>query len=127
MPFVVPKENGAQEVVMAKYALLYFSDEAASQPSPESEEVYADIFKWFEDHHRAGHFVDGGEELAGTNTATTIRNANGKVTVVDGPFVEAKESVGGFSIIEAPDMAAALEIAKTWPGHGVEVRPIVDR
>ncbi|HEY6957593.1 MAG TPA: YciI family protein [Candidatus Limnocylindria bacterium] len=111
---------------MARYALLYFGDQTESEPSPESEKVYADIFKWFEDHHRAGHFVDGGEELAATHTATTIRKANGKVTVVDGPFVEAKEAVGGYSIIEAPDMAAALEIAKTWPGQGVEVRPIVE-
>lgn len=111
---------------MAKYAFLYFSDEAEAAPSPESEKVYADIFKWFEDHHRAGHFADGGEELAPTRTATTIRKTGGKTTVVDGPFVEAKEAIGGFSIIEAPNMAAALEIAKTWPGQGVEVRPIVE-
>ncbi len=111
---------------MAKYALLYFSDQAEYEPSPESEKAYADIFKWFEDHHRAGHFVDGGEELGPTATATTIRRTSAKVTVLDGPFVEAKEAIGGYSIIEAPDMAAALEIAKTWPGHGVEVRPIVE-
>lgn len=112
---------------MAKYALLYFSDAAETGPSPEAERVYNEIFKWFDTHHAAGHFADGGEELQGPTTATTIRNTNGKVTVVDGPFAEAKESIGGFSIIEAPDMAAALEIAKTWPGHGVEVRPIVER
>lgn len=111
---------------MAKYAFLYFSAEAESTAGPESEKVYADIFKWFDDHHRAGHFADGGEELAPTHAATTIRKTNGKVTVVDGPFVEAKEAIGGYSVIEAPDMAAALEIAKTWPGQGVEVRPIVE-
>ena len=38
--------------------------------------------------------------------------------------MEAKESVGGFSIIEAADMGAALELAKTWPGYGIEIRPI---
>ena len=111
---------------MAKFAFLYFSDESEYAPGPESEKQYTAIFKWFEDHHRAGHFADGGEELAPSRTATTIRKAGGKATVIDGPFVEAKETVGGFSIIQAPDMAAALEIAKTWPGHGVEVRPIVE-
>ena len=111
---------------MAKFALLYFSDASEYEPSPEAERVYNEIFKWFETHHAAGHFVEGGEELQPPATATTLRKANGKVSVVDGPFVEAKESIGGFSIIEAPDMAAALEIAKTWPGHGVEVRPILE-
>ena len=112
---------------MAKYAFLYIGDESEYGPSPESEKVYAEIFKWFETHHRAGHFVDGGEELAPTRTATTIRKTNGRLSVVDGPFIEAKEAIGGFSVIEAPDMKAALEIAKTWPGQGVEVRPLVER
>lgn len=112
---------------MAKYALLYISDATEAEPNAESERVYDEIFKWFEAHHAAGHFVDGGEELAPTRTATTIRRTNDKVSVVDGPFAEAKEAIGGFSIIEAPDMKAALEIAKTWPGQGVEIRPVVER
>ncbi len=110
---------------MAKFAFLYFGDQTEYEPTPESQKVYAEIFRWFETNR--AHFVYGGEELQPTRTATTVRNARGKVTVVDGPFVEAKEAIGGFSIIEAPDMAAALELAKTWPGQGVEVRPIVER
>ena len=109
---------------MAKFAFLYFSDASEYEPSPEAERVYGEIFKWFDTN--GPHFVDGGEELQRPASATTIRKTNGKVTVIDGPFVEAKESVGGFSIIEAPDMAAAVDIAKTWPGHGVEVRPILE-
>ncbi len=110
---------------MAKFALLYFGDETEHEATPENEKVYADIFTWFETNRSI--FVEGGEELQPTRTATTIRKRAGTVTVVDGPFVEAKESIGGFSIIEAPDMAAAVEIAKTWPGHGVEVRPILEQ
>ena len=109
---------------MAKFAFLYFSDEAEYTPSPESERVYADIFKWFDTNHRAGRFVDGGEELQATRTATAIRHTGGKVSVVDGPFVESKESIGGYSVIEAKDMAEAIEIARTWPGQGVEIRPV---
>ena len=48
------------------------------------------------------------------------------MSVVDGPFIEAKESVGGFTIFELPDKAAAIEVAKTWPGHAIEIRLIVD-
>jgi hypothetical protein len=86
--------------------------------------VYADIFKWFETN--GDKITDGGAELQPTRTATTIRKSTGKVTVVDGPFIEAKESVGGFSIIDVPDKAAAVALAKTWPGYGIEIRPIGD-
>ena len=50
-----------------------------------------------------------------------------KVTVIDGPFIESKESVGGFSIIEVPDLEAAIALAKTWPGYGIEIRDVVEQ
>ena len=111
---------------MAKFAFLFIDDgvEYQSNPTPEQQRVYADIFKWFETNGEK--FVAQGAELQPTRTATTIRKANGAIKVVDGPFVESKESVGGVSIIEAPDMKAALEFAKTWPGHGIEVRLVTD-
>ena len=111
---------------MAKYAFLYIDDgvEHQGDPTPEQQRVYADIFKWFETN--GDNFVDDGAELQSTRTATTIRKQGGKISVVDGPFVEAKESVGGFSILDLPDRAAALALAKTWPGHGVEIRPVMD-
>ena len=112
---------------MAKYALLYLDDgvEYQGNPTPEQQAVYAQIFKWFETN--GSRFVDDGAELQPTRTATTIRKKAGGVTVVDGPFIESKESVGGFSIIEAPDLAAAIAIAKTWPGYGIEIRDIVEQ
>lgn len=109
---------------MAKFAFLYFGDETEYAPSPESERVYGEIFKWFETNHRAGRFVDGGAELQPTRTATAIRRTGGKASVIDGPFVESKEAIGGYSVIEAKDMTEAVELAKTWPGQGVEIRPI---
>ena len=111
---------------MAKYAFLFIDDgvEYQTNPTPEQQKVYADIFKWFETN--GSKFVDGGAELQPTRTATTIRKVGGKATVLDGPFVESKESVGGVSVIEAPDLRAAVELAKTWPGYGVEVRPVID-
>lgn len=111
---------------MAKFAFLFLDDGVDYQgnPSPEQQQTYQAIFKWFETN--GSKIVDGGAELQPTRTATTIRKAGGKATVVDGPFVESKESVGGVSIIEVPDMKAAIEFAKTWPGYGIEIRPVLD-
>ncbi|MGH2472180.1 MAG: YciI family protein [Candidatus Limnocylindria bacterium] len=111
---------------MSKYAFLFLDDgvEYQTAPTPEQQKVYADIFKWFETN--GDKITDGGAELQPTRTATTIRKSTGKVTVVDGPFIEAKESVGGFSIVELPDKAAAIALAKTWPGYGIEIRPVGD-
>ena len=109
---------------MSKYAFLFIDDgvDYQASPTPEQQKVYGDIFKWFETN--GDKIVSGGAELQPTRTATTIRRTEGKVNVVDGPFVETKESVGGFSIIDAKDMTEALELAKTWPGYGIEVRPV---
>ncbi len=101
---------------MSKYAFLFIDEGVDYQtaPTPEQQKVYADIFKWFETN--GSKITDGGAELQPTRTATTIRKNTEKTTVVDDPFIEAKESVGGFSVLELPDMAAAIELAKTWPG-----------
>jgi len=127
MPFVVLVRTGQEEETpMAKYAFLFLDDGVDYQaaPTPEQQKVYADIFKWFETN--GNKIIDGGAELQPTRTATTIRKTTGKTTVVDGPFIEAKESVGGFSILELPNREAAVALAKTWPGHGIEIRRIVE-
>jgi len=111
---------------VAKYAFLFIDDgvEYQGNPTPEQQKVYQDIFKWFETNGEK--IAEGGAELQPTRTATTIRKRTGKVSVVDGPFIEAKESVGGFTVFELPDKAAAVELAKTWPGHAIEIRPLVE-
>jgi hypothetical protein len=113
---------------MSKYAFLFMNSgvDYQANPTPEQQKVYADIFKWFEVN--GPKIVDGGAELQPTHTATTIRkSAAGKVTVIDGPFIESKESVGGYSIFELPDRDAAIALAKTWPGHGIEIRDVVEQ
>jgi hypothetical protein len=111
---------------MAKYAFLFIDDgvEYQTNPTPEQQKVYQDIFKWFETN--GSKIVEGGAELQPTRTATTIRKSTGKLTVVDGPFIEAKESVGGVTIFELPSKADAIALAKTWPGYAVEIRPVLD-
>ena len=56
----------------------------------------------------------------------TVKRVNGTMKVIDGPFIESKETVGGFALIEVGDLDKAIAIAKSWPGGDVEVRPIVD-
>jgi hypothetical protein len=46
--------------------------------------------------------------------------------VTDGPFIEAKEVIGGFAVVDVADLDEALEMAKAWPGGDVEVRPVVE-
>jgi hypothetical protein len=114
-----------------KYVLMYTSrpDLDAAVPAERREAVYGQIFQWFETN--APVFADSGAELQALTTATTVRTgADGETVVVDGPFSEAKEAIGGFSVIDVPDLDAALEVAKTWPqlgmpGIAVEVRPVV--
>jgi hypothetical protein len=75
--------------------------------------------------------VVGGERLQPVETATTVRVEDGETLLTDGPFVDAKEHLGGFVLVEADDLDAVLEIAARIPaarmGGAVEVRPLVER
>ena len=75
--------------------------------------------------------VIGGDQLQPVETATTVRVQNGQTLFTDGPFVEAKEHLGGFLLVDADDLDAVLEIAARIPaarmGGAVEVRPLVER
>jgi hypothetical protein len=78
--------------------------------------------------------IEGGQLVAGealqpTHTATTVRIRDGKLKTTDGPIVETREQVGGFFLIEAPDLNKAVRIAARIPDAstgGIEVRPVVD-
>jgi hypothetical protein len=111
-----------------KYVLLFGGTMEPEEraKNPEMQAAYERIDKWFEEYGRAGKIV-GGNELKGTHTATTVRFKDGKPMVVDGPFIEAKEVIGGYAEVDVADLDEALEIAKTWPGKtSVEVRPVVE-
>jgi hypothetical protein len=111
---------------MPQYALLLLEHEdwVDKQSKQDKERAYAEINKWVDDITKKG-IMKGGEELQPQRTATTVRRVNGAMKVTEGPFVESKEHVGGFMMIEVPDLDAAIAVAKTWPGGDVEVRPIV--
>ena len=112
---------------MTQYVLMFVGSDEWRETSSKEEIArgYAAVGKWW-DELSANGVLKGGEELAkGPGTATTVRRVNGQMKVFDGPFIESKEQVGGLALIEAPDLDAAIAIAKSWPGGDVEVRPIV--
>lgn len=111
-----------------KYVLLFVgTQEDQARWDAQSKEEYgaamAAAGKWFSDYTKAGKIV-GGEQLKGT--VTTVRPENGERVVTDGPFIETKEVIGGFAIVEAKDLDEAYAMAKAWPGGPVEVWPAVE-
>jgi hypothetical protein len=113
-----------------KYMLMFVQtdEEAWERLGPAQQQMPA-IERWFGEHAQAGRLV-GGNQLRPGRTATTVRWNSGKPVITDGPFVEGKETIGGYGIFEVPDLDTAIAIAKTWPSpqhHLVEIRPIVER
>jgi len=111
-----------------QYLLMLFSDETAWQrlSSAEQEQGVAAYRAYTQALKEAGALV-GVNRLQETGTATTVRLVDGKSHVLDGPYVDSKEQLGGYYLIEAPDLDAALGWAARCPGAGhgtIEVRPI---
>jgi hypothetical protein len=111
-----------------KYMLLLVRSDEEWEALSDEERDYPGIERWWAQLAQGGQLL-GGAELHPARTATTVRWRGGKPLVTDGPFVEAKETVAGYGIVDVPDLDAAIAIAKSWPapGHQVEVRPIVPR
>jgi len=114
-----------------KYVLMFVGTQGDQERwdamTPEQRgEAMAAAGKWFDEYGHKGKIV-GGEQLQGPKTVTSVRTSNGSRVVTDGPFIESKEIVGGFAIVDVEDLAEAQEMAKAWPGGPVEVWPAVER
>jgi hypothetical protein len=112
---------------MSQYLILIYEDESGYANA--SQDVWNEIL---ESHNAFGEknadAVAGGNALQPTSTATTLRSDGaGGFSVTDGPFVETKEALGGYYLIEAADLDEAISIAKQVPARfgGLEVRPIM--
>ncbi len=111
---------------MTQYMISVYDVADAAPPTDEViAQMYADVDQFNKKVMAAGAWVFGGGLLPVSST-TVVKNDAGKVTMTDGPYAEAKEYLGGFWIIEAPDLDAALK----WAAEGseacrgaVEVRP----
>ncbi len=68
----------------------------------------------------------GGEALGDGSVATTLRTRNGEMTVTDGPFAEAAEQIGGYYVIDAPDIDTVIELCRILPSYDIDIRPVID-
>ena len=113
-----------------QYMLLIYSGDAPEKwDSLSEDEQNAIMGEYFAISQSPG--VTGGDQLQPVETATTVRVDNGSTLTTDGPFAETKEALGGYYLIDADNLDAALEIAARIPaarlGGAVEVRPVVER
>jgi hypothetical protein len=111
-----------------QYLLMLYSTEGgySELTRAEQEQAMAAYGAYMEALSKSGCLV-GSNRLQPTSTATTVRVQNGKSQVLDGPFVDSKEQIGGYFLIDVPGLDAAISWAARCPGasHGtVEVRPI---
>lgn len=112
---------------MSQFLILLYDDEQAWRTaSPEAGAALTDGHRIFGEKYAAK--ILGGNALESQTTATTIRrDATAGWSVTDGPFVESKEALGGYYLVEAADLDEAIAMAKDIPiiDGGVEVRPIM--
>ncbi|HKE49236.1 MAG TPA: YciI family protein [Rhodanobacteraceae bacterium] len=111
-----------------QYLLLLYANEGGwdQMTKAQQEQGMAAYMAYTQALRKEGALV-GSNRLQPVSAATTVRVADGKSQVLDGPYAESKEQLGGYYLIEAPDLDAALAWAARCPGasHGiVEVRPV---
>jgi hypothetical protein len=116
-----------EELLMKYLVLIAGSDEAWEALDADAQHAQqARAEAWWGEHTATGEILDG-HQLQPSHTATTVRlDRAGDATVTDGPFVEGKEMVGGYGIIDVPDLDAAIKLVSSWPGQAtLEIRPLV--
>ncbi len=113
---------------MKQYLISVYQPDGRVPPPERLEPMMRDIAAWRDELRDAGGWVFTGG-LHPPDTATVVRATGDEVLITDGPYAEAKEHIGGFTVINAPDLDAAL----AWAGRlarittlPIEVRPMVD-
>ncbi len=111
-----------------RYLCLIYDDESkwGTMPKEQAEAMMGEYFAFTEGVKQSGHYV-GGEALQPTQTATSVRVRNGKISTTDGPFAETKEALGGYYLINAKDLNDAIQVAAKIPSSRIgtiEIRPI---
>ena len=115
-----------------KYMLLIHQGDTPTPGSDGWEDLSQDeqkaVYAAYQELNQTTGFTPG-VQMRPPEAATTVRVEGGKTLTTDGPFAETKEGLGGFYLIEAPDLDAALALAAQCPGvryGSIEVRPVVD-
>jgi hypothetical protein len=112
-----------------KYALVIVAPEDEWDPPGGAQREFDSLVRWWAELRERGTVV-ASARLAPPHTASTVSWRDRAPVVTDGPYVEAKEAVAGFLVVEVGSEAEALEIASSWPGRSglrIEVRPLADQ
>jgi hypothetical protein len=110
-----------------KYLMLgAITEEGQKLSALDLESWMAEIGAWYEKHGSSGKIADAGHQLDTPDKAKTVRS--GRVT--DGPYIESKEVLGGYTLLETGTIDEAVDLAKSWPGVergwiAMELRPVV--
>lgn len=112
-----------------KYVVLLMSEGEMppwEEQSPEQQQALMEMHYAFDEvcEARDGVRIISAEALQGADAATTVRTRGGEMVVSDGPYAEAVEHLGGFYLIEAPDLDTILELIRTLPPYDMEIRPV---
>jgi hypothetical protein len=114
---------------MRQYLLSVYQPDGEPPAGLDLDAIVRDVGLLQEEMKRAGVWVFSGG-LHPASSATVVRRHGGEVLTTDGPYIEGKEHLGGFTVIQAPDLDVALEWARrsaeVIPGLAVEVRPFAD-
>jgi hypothetical protein len=112
-----------------KYVLMFcgrnLQDAARLEAMPEEVRAQRDarVGQWFAEYRSK---IGGAVQLQAAYATTSLHfTADGRPLVTDGPFLEGTEVIGGYAEIDVADLDEALQMAKTWPAGGVEIRPLV--
>jgi len=114
--------------INVEYLLMLYADDSqfmAMKPADQEQAMAA--YRSYTEALKAAGALKGLNRLQPTTAATTVQVANGKTQVLNGPYADSKEQLGGYYLIDAPDLDSALSWAARCPGasHGiVEVRPV---
>jgi hypothetical protein len=129
IPFVLDATIHSKEATMQYMLLIYSGDSMNGFEDRSEAEQKAILGEYYAISETPG--VSSGNQLQPAETATTVRVENGQALTTDGPFATTKEVLGGYYLLEADDLDAALEIAARIPaarlGGAIEVRPVVER
>lgn len=114
-----------------KYLVLLIGDGELKPWSDQTPDEQAGVIDQFESFDAACRERDGvqilaGEALAGPSEATTIRTRGGQVALTDGPYAEVIEGLGGFYLMEVPDLDVLLDLLRILPAYDMQVSPAVD-
>ncbi len=124
---MVPATPMQKGIPMQYLMMIYLDEKAWPKMSKSDQEKGMAAYQAYTQALTTAGVLKGSNRLQPTSTATIVRVTDGKPQVLDGPYAESKEQLGGYYLIEAPDLDAALSWAARCPGasHGaIEVRPV---